>query len=87
MGARCRQSNRGVEMSDKCVRLDACPFYNETLADMPQMADRLKRKYCLADSDNCARLIAAKAIGAVNVPVDLFPNGHAQLDRILGDAR
>lgn len=74
-------------MSEACARLDACPFYNETLADMPQMADHLKRKYCLADAQNCARLMAAKVIGPENVPVDLFPNGHAQLDRVLADAR
>lgn len=77
----------GIDMSHECERLGGCAFYNETLADMPQMADRLKRKYCLDDSAACARKIAAKAIGAENVPVDLFPNDHAKLDRVLADAQ
>lgn len=59
----------------RCQNLDRCPFFNETLPNMPTMAESLKRKYCLDDFDTCARLQVSKA--GRPVPPDLFPNhGH-----------
>ena len=59
----------------RCANLDQCPFFNETLPNMPTMAESIKRKYCLGEFEQCARLLVKN--GGKPVPVDLFPNhGH-----------
>ena len=66
-----------------CDRLATCPFYNEVLPEMPNMADRLMARYCHDAWSQCARKRAADILGAERVPVDLFPNDQTRLIRIL----
>ena len=62
----------------QCECLDACPFFNDKMANMPGSAASFKRKYCEGDSSECARFMVFKALGKAKVPADLFPN---QVDR------
>lgn len=58
----------------ECTSLAKCPFFNDVMQNMPSTADRLKKKYCLADSSTCARYRVSKALGSEKVPKTLFPN-------------
>ncbi|MBN2715593.1 MAG: hypothetical protein JXX14_07035 [Deltaproteobacteria bacterium] len=62
----------------QCECLEKCIFFHDKMGNMPSMAEIMKKKYCLGDSNNCARHIVFKAKGKGSVPADLFPN---QLDR------
>ena len=75
-----------MESGGVCNRLEACPFYNRVLPDMPHMADRLMARYCHDDWMGCARKRAATAVGPENVPLDLFPNDEPKLLRLLAEA-
>ncbi len=58
----------------ECKMLEACPFFNDRMADKPGMAQLYKKNYCMGDSTQCARYMVAEAIGPENVPADLYPN-------------
>lgn len=60
----------------ECEMVKGCPFFNEKMADMPAMANMVKRRYCLGDFDKCARYMVLQGLGRGRVPGDLFPNQH-----------
>lgn len=63
----------------ECEFLQACPFFNDKLKDLPGLTKLYKSTYCLgAEKENCARYIVRNALGKEKVPPDLYPN---QLDR------
>ena len=66
-------------MSD-CPKLPNCPFFNDRMENMPDMAASLKRRYCRGAYDACARYMVYMRKGSGMVPVDLFPN---EADRAL----
>lgn len=57
-----------------CERLQACPFFNDKMADMPAMSGMYKKRYCQGDFLNCARYMVFKAKGLEFIPKDMFPN-------------
>lgn len=61
-----------------CELLAKCIFFNDKMANMPAMAEMLKKKYCRGDNSTCARYVVCKALGREKVPGDLTPS---QLDR------
>ena len=61
-----------------CELLAKCIFFNDKMANMPAMAEMLKKKYCRGDSSNCARFVVCKSLGREKVPGDLTPS---QMDR------
>jgi hypothetical protein len=61
-----------------CECLGGCIFFNDRMANMPALADVMKKKYCKGDFANCARFMVFKKFGKTAVPLDLFPN---QADR------
>ena len=67
----------------ECECLEKCIFFNDKMAKVPTMAEMMKKKYCLGNSDGCARHIVFKAKGKGNVPPDLFPNQHDTAKRIV----
>jgi hypothetical protein len=61
-----------------CEMLAKCIFFNDKMANMPAMAEMLKKKYCRGDNSACARYVVCKSLGREKVPGDLTPS---QLDR------
>ncbi len=57
-----------------CARLSGCPFFQDTLSNMPSMSESYKRKYCRGDHTACARYLVLDALGSQHVSGDLFPN-------------
>ena len=56
-----------------CKFIERCIFFNDQMANMPEAADLLKRRYCQGTSDQCARFMIASRLGPAAVPRDLFP--------------
>lgn len=72
----------------KCECIPKCPFFQNKMADMPEMSAMLKKRYCLGDKTKCARYAVRGALGAPAVPIDLFPNESARAAKLVaGDAR
>jgi hypothetical protein len=64
-----------------CEKLQACPFFNDQLPNMPSVSGLLKETYCLGDKESCARY---KVSGAkIPVPRDLFPSDNERAKKIL----
>jgi hypothetical protein len=57
----------------QCKYLTNCPFFKETLEDMPAETELIKRTFCEDDYSKCARYMVFKALGAAKVPDYLFP--------------
>ena len=62
-----------------CECLNKCPFFNDKMANMPSMANLIKKKFCESDNTNCARYLVFNAKGKEAVPDDLFPT---QIERV-----
>jgi hypothetical protein len=67
----------------ECECLPKCLFFNDKMADMPAMAESMKKRFCLGDSTHCARHMVLVAKGRENVPVDLFPNNEIRATAII----
>ncbi|NDY55143.1 hypothetical protein G3N56_00085 [Desulfovibrio sulfodismutans] len=61
-----------------CEMIAKCIFFNDKMANMPAMAEMMKKKYCRGDNTKCARYLVCKKLGREKVPADLSP---AQTDR------
>ncbi len=61
-----------------CEMLAKCLFFNDKMANMPAMAEMMKKKYCRGDNSKCARYMVCTRLGREKVPPDLNPS---QLDR------
>ena len=57
-----------------CECLEGCPFFNNTMANMPATALTFKKRYCQGDFLDCARHMVFRNLGNDKVPGDLFPN-------------
>lgn len=66
-----------------CELLDTCIFFNNQMANMPAVADLMKKRYCQSEFDDCARLRIMQALGRENVPVDLFPNQEDYAEQLI----
>jgi hypothetical protein len=58
----------------ECVCLAECPFFSDKMKDMEGLAAMYKRRYCLGDNTECARLMVFEKFGKEAVPSDLYPN-------------
>ncbi|MBU1076189.1 MAG: hypothetical protein KKH98_02780 [Spirochaetes bacterium] len=67
-----------------CPSLQGCPFFNDKMANMPAVADMIKRKHCKDAFTECARYMVSKALGKEHVPLDLFPNQHERAVELIG---
>ncbi len=70
-----------------CVCLPECPFFHDKLANMPAMADIMKKRYCQGDWATCARHRVFEVLGQEAVPDDLFPNQMEDAEKILAAAK
>lgn len=58
----------------ECECAAGCVFFNDKMANMPQLAESMKKKYGMDDNTQCARFMVFKKLGKPEVPADLFPN-------------
>ena len=56
-----------------CPLLSKCIFFNDKMANMPSVAEKIKERMCQGDNANCARFMVFSALGRERVPSDLFP--------------
>ena len=70
----------------QCPNLETCPFLKEHQSSMPELAKKLKSKYCRNDSTECARLLIRRELGPQSVPVLMMPHQHDWAAQILIDA-
>jgi len=68
---------RRFAMAD-CEGLPRCPFFNDTMHNMPAAANLLQKRLCQGDTTRCARHMVLMAKGREKVPADLAPH---QVDR------
>jgi len=71
----------------ECVCLPKCPFFNDRMANMPAMANKIKDKYCKGDHSNCARFLVFKALGPGKAPDTLFPAQVEMAQAVIAAAR
>ncbi len=67
----------------KCDRIAKCAFFNDQLDQTPNMSDYLKRKYCMGEPGDCARLLVASELGPESVPTDLFPGDKPRASSLI----
>ncbi len=67
----------------ECPCLAGCPFFNDRMADMPVMANSMKRRFCEGEFTTCARFMIFSKLGKEKVPADLFPNDVEKAGQIL----
>jgi hypothetical protein len=67
----------------ECAFLPICPFFAETLPEMPAMAQYLKSVYCLREPEKCARYLVRQKIGKEYVPLNLFPDESGKATKII----
>ncbi len=68
-----------------CECLPRCIFFNDKMQDKPATADMMKKRYCLGNSDLCARHKVFKVLGGAKVPGDMFPNQLDRAEKILAE--
>lgn len=69
-------------MASVCEKLEACPFFTGKISTtMPSVVEGMKKKYCLADKESCARYILFKA--GYDVPDNMFPVDHKRAESIM----
>ena len=69
-------------MSD-CECLTKCPFFNDMMLGMPNIAEKMKNQFCLNNNTECARYMVFKVLGREKVPSDLFPVQVYRVEDIL----
>ena len=66
-----------------CQCIPGCLFFNDRMADMPAMANSMKKRYCQGDNSACARYMVFSALGKEKVPADLYPSNVGKAKAIL----
>jgi hypothetical protein len=69
-----------------CECVGGCIFFNDKMANMPAVAEVMKKRFCKADFSQCARFMVFKKLGKPAVPPDLFPNQADRARELLAGA-
>lgn len=67
----------------QCNYLTDCPFFKETLENMPAETAVIKSQFCEGEYSQCARYMVRKALGSGKVPDYLFPRSVDKAERII----
>jgi hypothetical protein len=70
-----------------CELIAKCLFFNDQMAEMPDMAELQKNKYCRGNNSICARYKVFKELGKDKVPKDLFPFDIKRAEQIISDSK
>ncbi len=76
-----RGAGNGGFMAD-CEKLGVCPFFTNTMKNLPNSTTLMKETYCHGDKLQCARYQVS--VAGIAVPLDLFPNDREYARKILG---
>ena len=68
----------------RCRYTETCPFFTAGVGYSPGLFEAMRDRYCLGDSDDCARLLAITVVGRENVPAEMLPTDHETLKRLEG---
>jgi hypothetical protein len=67
-----------------CECLKDCPYFKtDILKEVEAMAEMRRQKYCKGDYSVCARYMVFKALGKVNVPLDLLPSEVQRAEKLI----
>ena len=72
-----------TDKNNSCEYIKVCPFFQETLSDMPATVHLVKSRYCHSVFKNCARYRVTEAVGAEHVSHSLFPKNNEEADKII----
>ncbi len=72
---------------EPCECLPRCIFFNNKMQNAPSTAEMMKKRYCLANFEVCARHKVFKVLGGAQVPGDMFPNQIERAEKILAAVR
>ena len=67
----------------ECILLKGCLFFNDKMPDNFGLGAIYKKRYCLADSSQCARYRVAEKVGREKVPQNLYPNMFDKIESII----
>ncbi len=70
----------------ECAILNQCTFYNTKCTGMNTIPERMaqfKKRFCLFDSNQCARFRVYKSVGAKKIPEDLYPDMYERASHIM----
>lgn len=67
-----------------CELLKTCIFFNDQMANMPAVADLMKKRYCRDNFKECARMQVVDSVGRGKVPADMFPNQNDYAHKVIG---
>jgi len=70
-----------------CECLPTCIFFNDQMAEMPAMAEIIKKRYCRGSNIHCARHMVFRTLGKDAVPVDLYPSQTERAEEIIAAKR
>jgi len=68
---------------NECKNLKNCPFFNDKMVKMPATAKLFKARYCNSNFNECARFVMANLVEGNEVPLDLFPNQHERVNKLI----
>ncbi len=68
-----------------CEKLEKCPFYQGKMSMESGLGSMYKKRYCEGDKTQCARYMIATTVGPEFVTTDIYPNMHAQAEKIIAD--
>lgn len=66
----------------ECDFLLTCRFFNEAMEDKAAVGEILRKRYCLGDNIECARLKVREKLGPAAVPATLWPNDAATAEQL-----
>ncbi|MCM8813461.1 MAG: hypothetical protein NC924_05960 [Candidatus Omnitrophica bacterium] len=69
-------------MPDCLLSVD-CPFFKGLIRRSPEATERMKKRFCMANPAECARLRVYKAKGRHALPYALMPDDYEQMNQIL----
>lgn len=69
-----------------CPCISGCAFFHDKMANMPSIAENMKKRLCRGDNAGCARWMVRGKLGGPSVPTDLFPNQLDRAKKIIQDA-
>ncbi len=67
----------------ECQCVSKCPFFLDKMEEMPALANMMKTRYCHGEHLKCARWTVRTALGAENVPKDLYPNQMERAQQLI----
>lgn len=69
---------------NECDCFPGYPFFNDKMADRPDLSQIYKKRFCLGGENNsCTRHMVKEALGKKSFPGDLYPNQKERENEII----